>query len=47
MTIPRRILTYSGHGANLPTTGIVCKTEHKLSGADKGLSEIEIILPPL
>lgn len=47
MTIPRRILTYSGHGANLPATGIVCKAEHKLSGADKGLSEIELILPPL
>lgn len=47
ITIPRKILTYSGNAANIPTTGIVSKTTHHLSGDDKGLSEIEIIMPPL
>jgi len=47
ITIPRKILTYSGNAANIPTTGIVSKATHHLSGDDKGLSEIEIIMPPL
>lgn len=47
ITIPRKMLTYSGYDQNLPTRGIVSKATHTLSGTDAGLSEIEIIMPPL
>lgn len=47
ITIPRKMLTYSGYDQNLPTRGIISKATHTLSGTDAGLSEIEIIMPPL
>ena len=47
ITIPRKMLTYSGYDQNLPTRGIISNATHTLSGTDAGLSEIEIIMPPL